>query len=514
MSVTFITDKDPVLRHDEQILTEEQKLQARKNIEAGDRTHWEEPINPYFDGDITGRETVQMDEGMYLVKMTDSVISEADCIGAELIVDIGGEQQTFQITDSDIVDLTESLGVSGFCIAPEELGGQAVFVINESATIEGITLTKGTYYFCAEGVGHTHYFSALNGIVRGSIIHKLPNKFLDLEWIPGKKTVYSNREEFVAETVLTYTSGTVSKDLPDVALTEGQTYLVNWDGEDYECTAQAYYEGSTHVYLWLGNAGRAGMPGVADSGEPFFISDIYFNGSQLINGIGVQIPDHDDEQTHTIKIDKVDVTEEVNKLPVEYLPEHLPYSEPGVTTNTLTFDGNVTGKEIVTTVNNRYVKVSTEPCTKEDLIGGTYVLTSGGSDTTLTISEESIYDYSTETNPRPILALGQRVLVVQEDCTDTTLKASFTKGVYFSCVEGGAYVSSLAITNKVFKTVGIVHKLDEKFLPNSVPIVQSANVGQLLAVKAVDETGRPTEWGLVTLSITTDENGVMSIIAT
>ena len=48
-----------------------------------------------------------------------------------------------------------------------------------------------------------------------------------------------------------------------------------------------------------------------------------------------------------------------------------------------------------------------------------------------------------------------------------------------------------------------------------VPAVPAgAQVGQILAVKAVDENGKPTEWGLVTISLTTDENGVMSITTT
>lgn len=36
--------------------------------------------------------------------------------------------------------------------------------------------------------------------------------------------------------------------------------------------------------------------------------------------------------------------------------------------------------------------------------------------------------------------------------------------------------------------------LDEKYIPSSIPKVQTATVGQTVVVKAVDENGKPTEW--------------------
>lgn len=39
--------------------------------------------------------------------------------------------------------------------------------------------------------------------------------------------------------------------------------------------------------------------------------------------------------------------------------------------------------------------------------------------------------------------------------------------------------------------------LPEKYLPTSIPVIQSASAGQTVAVKAVDENGKPTEWETV-----------------
>jgi hypothetical protein len=42
-----------------------------------------------------------------------------------------------------------------------------------------------------------------------------------------------------------------------------------------------------------------------------------------------------------------------------------------------------------------------------------------------------------------------------------------------------------------------IKTLDETFIPTSVPVIQSAQVGQTIVVKSVDENGKPTEWEAV-----------------
>ena len=43
----------------------------------------------------------------------------------------------------------------------------------------------------------------------------------------------------------------------------------------------------------------------------------------------------------------------------------------------------------------------------------------------------------------------------------------------------------------------LLKHIDTNLLPSSVPVIQTANVGQTVVVKAVDENGKPTEWGCV-----------------
>lgn len=45
-----------------------------------------------------------------------------------------------------------------------------------------------------------------------------------------------------------------------------------------------------------------------------------------------------------------------------------------------------------------------------------------------------------------------------------------------------------------------IKPLDAKFLPTTVPVIQSATVGQTVVVKAVDAEGKPTEWEAVDAS--------------
>lgn len=43
----------------------------------------------------------------------------------------------------------------------------------------------------------------------------------------------------------------------------------------------------------------------------------------------------------------------------------------------------------------------------------------------------------------------------------------------------------------------VIAHIDPKYLPTTVPVIQSASVGQTIVVKAVDEDGKPTEWEAV-----------------
>lgn len=49
-------------------------------------------------------------------------------------------------------------------------------------------------------------------------------------------------------------------------------------------------------------------------------------------------------------------------------------------------------------------------------------------------------------------------------------------------------------TLEVSRKYNAIATIDPRYLPTTVPVIQSASVGQTIVVKAVDEDGKPTEW--------------------
>lgn len=129
---------------------------------------------------------------------------------------------------------------------------------------------------------------------------------------------YSLGSEEVVTTILpktTYSAGTESVDL-NATLVEGQTYTVTWDDVAYECVARNY-EG----YLMLGNNAIYEYDGdiTTDTGEPFAM-ETEGNGTQLFIYVA-------EEKDFTIAISCTEIKENVERLPVKYLPEGYPYKE-------------------------------------------------------------------------------------------------------------------------------------------------------------------------------------------
>lgn len=70
-----------------------------------------------------------------------------------------------------------------------------------------------------------------------------------------------------------------------------------------------------------------------------------------------------------------------------------------------------------------------------------------------------------------------------------TVNGKVTAIVELAFTEPGEHTFEYELYEPEIKT------LDETFIPTSVPVIQSAQIGQTLVVKAVDENGKPTEWG-------------------
>ena len=69
-------------------------------------------------------------------------------------------------------------------------------------------------------------------------------------------------------------------------------------------------------------------------------------------------------------------------------------------------------------------------------------------------------------------------------------------------IENVSFHSYDPVNVRIVKTsygAEIIKQLDEKFIPNNIPKIDSASVGQTIEIKEVDENGKPTKWQAVDL---------------
>lgn len=141
------------------------------------RTHWAEPveIDPNWDGDMTGRVVLPMGTGLSLVKISDYVPTEAECVGAELTLVTQAEEETQAVPAEWVVDVSAQYGISCFMVGYEL---PFVVVVREAGTAQGLEVSAGTYYLHLVEDGVTFYISCFSALEHGEVVHKLDRKFL------------------------------------------------------------------------------------------------------------------------------------------------------------------------------------------------------------------------------------------------------------------------------------------------------------------------------------------------
>lgn len=129
-------------------------------------------------------------------------------------------------------------------------------------------------------------------------------------------------------------------------------------------------------------------------------------------------------------------------------------------TVTLTFDGNMEGKETIDMGEREYlVKVFYEPFPMEELIGSQVTLYDDGETSTITVTENMPFSITEHLYGVDVF------FVALEDVTVEGM--TFTKGVWAGCVVDENGVPIFYLTSLV-RTTGELKKLDEKYLPDSI----------------------------------------------
>lgn len=302
-------------------------------------------------------------------------------------------------------------------------------------------------------------------------VHKIDPKFYDrLAW-----------EEMVQSEILPTTTITIADSFNEreglFGLKEGQTYIVNWDGTEYECGCiSAVVDGAT--FAGIGNLAAFELGD--DTGEPFLIADVINAGFSAI----VCMNDGD----YTVSISTF--AENIHKIEEKYLPK-MTWDKIGKEEKVL-YDLQLNGFS-----ENGYVMcVATIPL----VVGQKYEVVWDGVSyiTTCYYTGNAFLSLGNPTNNN---GFGW----TDEPFTMVVLPIDNVPYLTISAVD----VENKISNDKSVDTHSVIIKgisyniIDKNYLPkieaSELLKVENAEVGQVLVVKTVDEDGNPTEWEAVNL---------------
>lgn len=226
-------------------------------------------------------------------------------------------------------------GTSYLCTAERiEEDGSSLFLLGDLYTFSGgaygtgptgepfvmlIAETQETASLSGRGMqgiildGSTPVTLAISG--GGTTIHKIPNKYLDLKWLPTINTV----NDLLYEETRQYPSGghfMLEKLLFEIKT--GGKYTVTIDEDTYQATGRSFAVQGI-IINYIGNLARTYELGgmVEDTGEPFCIYIITASGYTMTH-FYVDIDDARD-----VYISVVGPKDILNRLPYEFLPPEV-----------------------------------------------------------------------------------------------------------------------------------------------------------------------------------------------
>lgn len=151
--------------------------------------------------------------------------------------------------------------------------------------------------------------------------------------------------------------------------------------------------------------------------------------------------------------------------------------------DTLTWDGNTEG--LVNLADTFFKVPNAVPPTPDELLNGATVKMSQFAGLSPEIS-------FTEIGQGFFISTNSECVVIQESAVGIEIEGIIPQepGVYL-VNQGGIFVSSLTIPGYT----GFAKKqIKEEYIPESVPNIQTAAVGQTIVVSEVDSEGKPTKW--------------------
>jgi hypothetical protein len=346
--------------------------------------------------------------------------------------------------------------------------------------------------FC---IGEVIYFDASTGPEPWTYIHLFSNEEDEIIAIYSEKVhqiapkyyerlawTEERNEVILPETTYTFSelevgSGFIGKAIERALfLKEGYNYAVDWNGQEYICTCKA-------VRIWgipalaLGNLEEFGFE---QTSEPFRIADISVIGRTQFKV--------EEEGTCTVRIRSLGKIHQIDK---KYLPDGgVGYTEGGERVAYIALDEgwkNIIHRTSYLEIGKRYT-IQTDRHTYEGVCKGAY------EDTVRYLGNGSRYD-------GVMPDTGEYYIISEEYFPDGVVSLFIESYENDEDEVGDKYVD-------IYETK-IVHQIEEKYIPDNIPKIESAQAGQTLVVKAVDENDKPTEWELINLEDKIRENAVL-----
>ena len=298
-------------------------------------------------------------------------------------------------------------------------------------------------------------------------VHKLPNEFLDLAWLP---VMVDTDALIFDESVSIGTSGMAGSVLPDHSVGVGTLYTVEYNGETYQCVGRKIrgmvgnYEATIEYF---GNASLSSAINGANTGEPFLWENQIIDGGEPF--VKFHAPNDKDGDV-SLKISTT--VEEPNKLPHAFLPSGTPYVQEGVVLLEET-------KAISTTHPSFGTLWVIKGWTPQLTIGETYTITYNGTAYTCVCQAAP----AGLINDPDAVAMGNFAPAGGEDTGEP-----FAMLVSYSYQE----IDIIDLVGSTEVTVGIqgekVEKLDPRCLPDNVQSKQNFLLDETDAVETTDPT--------------------------
>lgn len=289
----------------------EEQIALKPDWNQNDETASDYVKNRPFYTENEGQTTVILEETDY------GEIDEFVYLEQELEIEAG---KTYIVTWNGIEYECEAKGYAMYGTAFVGLGNASLLSLGkdtgEPFAIGVITGQSMTMIMPSGAVEGSVSVSVAVGIVRNDeVVHKLPNKYLDLDWKPTKE--YKLTDVFPINNV-TFTGKEITLiDSQVFYIHVGEEYTVNWNGTEYVCEGKVLKDGTINIY-YIGNSGLTSLTGKVDTGEPF----IYWYISDVTNSvIAFAKLTKEDTTTETVAISVKGYTDVYNKIPTNFLPD-------------------------------------------------------------------------------------------------------------------------------------------------------------------------------------------------